>query len=200
MELAAQDKMNLAVDKLLETFGAIAEGPLVWMIDKLTSIVDLVGGFKNLVGIIGGIMTFKIVTGIMTSVGQMVALNAQLGIQKAQLLTQIPIYQTLGLLTKEQAAAAITSASAMSMGAAAPFIISGILAVAAFAGLSGMFSGGGGGEGGYREPTNTNNRTTASNNTQQPIVVKIDNQFNVNNRGIATISTSQQQSQDSNRA
>ena len=200
MELAAQDKMNLAVDKLLETFGAIAEGPLVWMIDKLTSIVDLVGGFKNLVGIIGGIMTFKIVTGIMTSVGQMVALNAQLGIQKAQLLTQIPIYQTLGLLTKEQAAAAITSASAMSMGAAAPFIISGILAVAAFAGLSGMFSGGGGGEGGYQEPTNTNNRTTASNNTQQPIVVKIDNQFNVNNRGIATISTSQQQSQDSNRA
>jgi hypothetical protein len=200
MELAAQDKMNLAVDKLLETFGAIAEGPLVWMIDKLTSIVDLVGGFKNLVGIIGGIMTFKIVTGIMTSVGQMVALNAQLGIQKAQLLTQIPIYQTLGLLTKEQAAAAIVSAEAMSMGAAAPFIISGILAVAAFAGLSGMFSGGGGGEGGYREPTNTNNRTTASNNTQQPIVVKIDNQFNVNNRGIATISTSQQQSQDSNRA
>ena len=199
MELAAQDKMNLAVDKLLETFGAIAEGPLVWMIDKLTSIVDLVGGFKNLVGIIGGIMTFKIVTGITTSVGQMVALNAQLGIQKAQLLTQIPIYQTLGLLTKEQAAAAITSASAMSMGAAAPFIISGILAVAAFAGLSGMFSGGGGGEGGYQEPTNTNNKTT-SNNTQQPIVVKIDNQFNVNNRGIATISTSQQQSQDSNRA
>jgi hypothetical protein len=191
--------MNLAVDKLLETFGALAEGPLVWMIDKLTSIVDLVGGFKNLVGIIGGIMTFKIVTGITTSVGQMVALNAQLGIQKAQLLTQIPIYQTLGLLTKEQAAAAITSASAMSMGAAVPFIISGILAVAAFAGLSGMFSGGGGGEGGYQEPTNTNNRTT-SNNTQQPIVVKIDNQFNVNNRGIATISTSQQQSQDSNRA
>ena len=107
--------------------------------------------------------------------------------------------KTLGLLTKEQAAAAITSASAMSMGAAVPFIISGILAVAAFAGLSGMFSGGGGGEGGYQEPTNTNNRTT-SNNTQQPIVVKIDNQFNVNNRGIATISTSQQQSQDSNRA
>ena len=200
MELAAQDKMNLAVDKLLETFGAIAEGPLVWMIDKLTSIVDLVGGFKNLVGIIGGIMTFKIVTGIMTSVGQMVALNAQLGIQKAQLLTQIPIYQTLGLLTQEQAAAAIVSAEAMSLGAATPFIIGGIAAVAAFAGLSGMFSGGGGCEGGYQEPTNTNNRTTASNNTQQPIVVKIDNQFNVNNRGIATISTSQQQSQDSNRA
>jgi hypothetical protein len=145
-------------------------------------------------------MTFKIVTGIMTSVGQMVALNAQLGIQKAQLLTQIPIYQTLGLLTKEQAAAAIVSAEAMSLGAATPFIIGGIAAVAAFAGLSGMFSGGGGGEGGYQEPTNTNNRTAASNNTQQPIVVKIDNQFNVNNRGIATISTSQQQSQDSNRA
>ena len=201
MELAAQDKMNLAVDKLLETFGALAEGPLVWMIDKLTSIVDLVGGFKNLVGIIGGIMTFKIVTGIMTSVGQMVALNAQLAIQKAQLLTQIPIYQTLGLLTQEQAAAAITSASAMSLGAAVPFIIGGIAALAAFAGLSGMFSGGGGGTSGYQEPTdtNTNNRTT-SNNTQQPIVVKIDNQFNVNNRGIATISTSQQQSQDSNRA
>ena len=201
MELAAQDKMNLAVDKLLETFGAIAEGPLVWMIDKLTSIVDLVGGFKNLVGIIGGIITFKIVTGIFTSVGQMMALNAQLAIQKAQLLTQIPIYQTLGLLTAEQAAAAITSASAMSMGAAVPFIISGIAALAAFAGLSGMFSGGGGGgEGGYQEPTNTNTNKTAANNTQQPIVVKIDNQFNVNNRGIATISTSQQQSQDSNRA
>ena len=200
MELAAQDKMNLAVDKLLETFGAIAEGPLVWMIDKLTSIVDLVGGFKNLVGIIGGIMAFKVAANITTSVVQMIALNAQLGIQRAQLLAQIPIYQTLGLLTKQQAAASITAAEASTLGAATPFIIGGIAAVAAFAGLSGMFSGGGGGEGGYQEPTNTNNRTAASNNTQQPIVVKIDNQFNVNNRGIATISTSQQQSQDSNRA
>ena len=201
MELAAQDKMNLAVDKLLETFGAIAEGPLVWMIDKLTSIVDLVGGFKNLVGIIGGILAFKVAASITASVAQMIALNAQLGIQRAQLLTQIPIYQTLGLLTKQQAAASITAAEASTLGAATPFIIGGIAAVAAFAGLSGMFSGGGGGTSGYQEPTdtNTNNRTT-SNNTQQPIVVKIDNQFNVNNRGIATISTSQQQSQDSNRA
>ena len=169
-QIGAQEKMNLLVDRLLETFSNIAE-PITNIINGLSTMIEKIGGFKVLLGAVGAIMTFRIASSIITTVQQL---------KQAQIATSalIGINQALAATAEQKAAAEVVAASAATLGGATPFIIAGIAAILGGLGIAyaaGAFSGGG-------ESVNTTTpnatgfeptRTNTANQQPQPINVQL---------------------------
>jgi len=188
-QLAQQDKMNLLVDKLLEGLSQLAE-PVLGLVDGFGKFVEMLGGAKTLISIIGGFIIGRMVFGFTMGIAKLLQMNALLAAQNAQLSVQRAIAMSMLPIQEAQALAAITTAEATTLGAATPFIIGGIAAVAGAVGLSMLGGGFSGGGGGISESNTMGNKPT-----EKPIVVetKIENKFQLNNRDLAYVSTSQQQ-------
>jgi len=193
-ELGTQDKMNLLVEKLLETFGSLAEGPLTWIINKMALIVKHATMFKFIALGIVGVMAGKFVTSLIMGVAQYAAINAQIAFQNAQLAAQVPILRTLKTIEAEKAIASIVGAEASTLGAATPFIIGGIAAVVAAAGL-GAFTGGGGGGGIGEYNVNTAANENNEGRTSRPIIVQNNVQVDSKMNG-QTVASSMHKSQN----
>jgi hypothetical protein len=180
-ELGTQDKMNLLVEKLLETFGSLAEGPLNQVNKLLTYITKHATMFKLIATGIVGLMAGRFVSSLFMGVAQYAAMNAQIAFQNAQLAAQVPILRALKTEEAQRALASIAVAESSTLGGATPFILGGIAAVAAFAGLSSFTGGGGGGIGEYNTTTNANNENNEG-RTSRPIIiqniVQVDSKMN----------------------
>jgi hypothetical protein len=191
MQLGNQEKMNLLIDKMLETVSNLVE-PFTNIVGFLVDMVSMAKEFRTLSTIIATIWGAKI--GV--SIGKALV---DFGKTIPLLLTQIQLNRQAARVSEEKAAAEVLASSAASFGAAIPLILGVAAAALAGYGIYKATSGGGGSFSSGEESINTNtiNRTTnnpnnASNNqNNKPVIVHIDNSFNVGNRGAATISTKQ---------
>jgi hypothetical protein len=150
--------------------------------------------FKIITLGIVGLMAGRFVTSLIMGVAQYSAINAQIAFQNAQLAAQVPILRTLKTIEAEKAIASIAAAEASTLGAATPFIIGGIAAVAAAAGLGFFTSGGGGGIGEYSTTANTNNENNEG-RTSRPIVIQNNVQVDSKMNG-QTVASSMHKSQN----
>jgi hypothetical protein len=186
MQLGNQDKMNLLIEKSLETFSNMVE-PLTNIVGAFADLVSHSTIFKSAIASIAGIMTFKMLSSITSTVAQTMLLNRQL-------TSQIAIQKMLARTAEEKAAAEAIALGFSTGGLGMATAVLSIGAALAAFGLSGGFSGGGFSGGGENINTNqvnknNNNNQSTSTPSDKPIVVHIDNRFDVGNRGIATIAT-----------
>jgi hypothetical protein len=189
-ELGMQDKINMLVEKLLETFSSLAEGPLNLINRLFTYITQHATAFKIITASLVGLMAGKFVSSLVLGVTQYTLMNRQIAIQTALLRAQVPVLNAIGTAEAKRAAYAITATEASTGGLATPAIIGGIAAVAAFAGLSGFFSGGGsgGGLGDYQSQTNNGGRAEA----EKHITVNTYSTLTIGNSETTKLSTNQQ--------
>jgi hypothetical protein len=145
--------------------------------------------FKFIVTGIVGLMAGRFVTSLIMGVAQYTAMNAQIAMQTALLRAQIPILRALKTEEAEAAIFAVTRAEAGSAGGVTPFIIGGVAAVAAFAGLSSFTGGGGGGIGEYQS---TNNNNSGPAEAEKHITVNTYSTLTIGNNETTALSTNQQ--------
>jgi len=169
-QLGAQEKMNMLVDKMLEMFSNLAE-PLTNMVNAFSDMLGKGNALKNLVMVIGGIMTTKMLLSALSTVTALVNANAQLVAQRA-------IQAQLSAIAGENAIRTGATA-AFSMGPAWPIGIAAIGGILAALGISSALSGGSfsGGEASINSTPSTgttgdlNRTTTPRPQSQPPIVV-----------------------------
>ena len=171
-QISNQEKFTAAIDKLKESLANIVDGPFGKLLDGFAKMVSSAETLKGLMTAIGVIIAGQMLKGIASFALQMAASIAP---------------------TSAVAAASLVSASAFSMGLGIAAIIGGAAAAISMLNsatgeninVSGATGGGGINTNAMARP-NTNNTSTQS---DKPIVVHIDNRFDVGNRGIATIAT-----------
>jgi hypothetical protein len=191
MQLSNQDKMNLLVEKTLETFSNMVE-PVTNIVGALASLVSHSTIFKGVIGAIAGIMTFRMLSSMVSTVAQTTILNRQL-------TSQIAIQKMLAKTAEEKAAAEAMALGFSTGGLGIATAVLSIGAALAAFGLSGGFSGGGfsGGEESINKNStnNTSNQPTKGSDAQnnKPI------EFTVNLGGttLAKVNTSNNKSQTS---
>jgi hypothetical protein len=170
-QISNQEKFTAAVDKLKESLANIVDGPFGKLLDGFAKIVSNAETLKGLMYAIGGIMIGQMLKG---SAGFMLNMAAALPASAAV------------------AASSLVTASAITMGLGIAAVIAGaVAAISMLNSATGENINVSGATGGGGINTNTMTRPNQSTSTQsdKPIVVHIDNRFDVGNRGIATIST-----------
>ena len=156
-EISAQESFNQSIETLKSMLTSIVEGPAAnlanWIGDsekgaeRLKSVFE---GIKAVIALMAGLMVGKIVFGLTTQLGLMMAQNAiakamqasavaELGIKKAKKAASIAELGTESAI----AGAKVVGAEASTLGAATPFILGGIAAVMAVAGAYMMMNKGG---------------------------------------------------------
>ena len=156
-KVSAQESFNQSIETLKSMLASIVEGPAGdfanWIGDseeganRLKSVFE---GIKAVIALMAGLMVGKIVFGLTTQLGLMIAQNAiakamqasavaELGIKKAKKAASIAELGTESAI----AGAKVVGAEASTLGAATPFILGGIAAVMAIAGAYMMMNKGG---------------------------------------------------------
>ena len=172
-QISNQERFNSLVEKLRETFTSILEGPVGGILNFFSKILQSATALKLIVGAIGVIMAVSWSAGIVKSI-------TALG----------PLLVKMGIVASEAALANsfITFGAGIVVAAAA--VAGTIAAINSMSGANVSVPSSGGG-------VNTDNivkpgQTQSSNNpNNKPIVVHIDNRFDVGNRGAATIASKQ---------
>ena len=172
-QISNQERFNSLIEKLRETFTSILEGPVGGILNFFSKILQSATALKVIVGAIGVIMAVSWSAGIMKSI-------TALG----------PLLVKMGIVASEAALANsfITFGAGIVVAAAA--VAGTIAAINSMSGANVSVPSSGGG-------VNTDNivkpdQTQSSNNpNNKPIVVHIDNRFDVGNRGAATIASKQ---------
>ena len=170
-EISAQESFNQSIETLKSMLTSIVEGPAAnlanWIGDsekgaeRLKSVFE---GIKAVIALMAGLMVGKIVFGLTTQLGLMIAQNAQAKALQASAVAQNIIAKSmqasavaeLGIKKAKKAAsiaelgtesaiagAKVVGAEASTLGAATPFILGGIAAVMAIAGAYMMMNKGG---------------------------------------------------------
>jgi hypothetical protein len=141
-EISAQETFNATVEKLKSMLSSIVEGPAAdfvnWFGDAEKGADRLKGLFESIkttISIVAGIIAGRMVFGLATSVGSMIA--------------QVALSRKLKAAAQEQATAEgivtalkVTGAEASTLGAATPLIIGGLAAVMAGVGAYAMMNDG----------------------------------------------------------
>ena len=156
-KVSAQESFNQSIETLKSMLASIVEGPAGdfanWIGDseeganRLKSVFE---GIKAVIALMAGLMVGKIVFGLTTQLGLMMAQNAiakamqasavaELGIKKAKKAASIAELGTESAI----AGAKVVGAEASTLGAATPLILGGIAAVMAIAGAYMMMNKGG---------------------------------------------------------
>jgi hypothetical protein len=137
MQLGNQDKMNILVDKMLETFSNMVE-PLTNIVGSFSNLVSSAGAFKALAVTIASLWGARIAFSIASTVTSLRQANAALVIQRG--------IQNV-LLEKKKKELVVTGATAaFSTGPGFPFAIAAVGAILAGLGIAsslGAFSSGG---------------------------------------------------------
>jgi hypothetical protein len=136
MQLSNQDKMNILVDKMLETFSNMVE-PLTSLVGNFSDLVSSAGAFKALAITIASLWGAKIAFSIASTVTSLRQANAALVIQRG--------IQDALLKKKQQEAVLGGVNAAFSTGPGFPFAIAAVGAILAGVGIAtslGSFSSG----------------------------------------------------------
>jgi len=137
MQLGNQDKMNILVDKMLETFSNMVE-PLTNIVGSFSNLVSSAGAFKALAVTIASLWGARIAFSIASTVTSLRQANAALVIQRG--------IQNVLLEKKKQEAVVAGATAAFSTGPGFPFAIAAVGAILAGLGIAsslGAFSSGG---------------------------------------------------------
>ena len=172
-QISNQERFNSLIEKLRETFTSMMEGPVGGILNFFSKILQSATALKLIVGAVGTIMAVSWSAGIIKSI-------TALG----------PLLVKMGIVASEAALANsfITFGAGIVVAAAA--VAGTIAAINSMSGANVSVPSSGGG-------VNTDNivkpgQTQSSNNpNNKPIVVHIDNRFDVGNRGAATIASKQ---------
>jgi hypothetical protein len=156
-KVSAQESFNQSIETLKSMLSSIVEGPAAqfanWIGDseeganRLKSVFE---GIKAVIALMAGLMVGKIVFGLTTQLGLMMAQNAiakamqasavaELGIKKAKKAASVTELATESAI----AGAKVVGAEASTLGAATPFILGGVAAVMAAVGAYMMMNKGG---------------------------------------------------------
>jgi hypothetical protein len=172
-QISNQERFNSLVEKLRETFTSMMEGPVGGILNFFSKILQSATALKLIVGAIGTIMAVSWSAGIVKSI-------TALG----------PLLVKMGIVASEAALANSFITFGVGVAVALATVAGTIAAINSMSGANVSVPSSGGG-------VNTDNivkpgQTQSSNNpNNKPIVVHIDNRFDVGNRGAATISTQQ---------
>jgi hypothetical protein len=187
MQLSTQDKMNILVEKMLETFGNIVE-PVSNLLGGLTDMVNTADKFKTLISIIGGLMVGKMAFGAATTLISLKNANTQLLIQKG--------IQDILLKKKQQEAVVAGATAAFSTGPGFPLAIAAVGTILAGIGIASSLGAFSSGEESINKnsTSNTSNQPTNASNTQNNNTMIT---VNLGGNTLATVNTSNNKSQTS---
>ena len=187
MQLSTQDKMNILVEKMLETFGNIVE-PVTNLLGGLTDMVNTADKFKTLISIIGGLMVGKMAFGAATTLISLKNANTQLLIQKG--------IQDILLKKKQQEAVVAGATAAFSTGPGFPLAIAAVGTILAGIGIASSLGAFSSGEESINKnsTSNTSNQPTNASNTQNTNTMIT---VNLGGNTLATVNTSNNKSQTS---
>jgi len=144
-----QADFNELILDLKEAVGDLLEGPMRGMLLSLKEFLSngdnvkkLFENIKLAVGAIAGLITGRLIGGLIATTAQFVLQRAALDAQKKAMAELIAAERTKTTIATAEAAAKVTAAEASTLGAATPFIIGGLAAVMAAVGAFAMVKDG----------------------------------------------------------
>lgn len=177
MQLSNQDKMNILVDKMLETFSNMIE-PLTNIVGVFANLVSSADAFKGLAITIASLWGARIAFSIASTVTSLRQANTALVIQKG--------IQDVLLKKKQQEAVVAGTTAAFSTGPGFPFAIAAVGAILAGVGIASSLGAFSSGEESINQPA-TNNLNQLSRSQSQQSEKPLNLNINIGGKNIATI-------------